>query len=128
MIRRYYEASGELDWETAGKCIGPGYVWIDHATGVIARTPAELQEAMEDASSYSSARYEIEQAFEAKDGAIVLQGVQTCTIAGRWRAMEATGRQVSFPFCSIFRFDDDGLIVHEEQYYDMYSVRRQLGY
>jgi hypothetical protein len=42
MIRRYFKASGELDWETAGRCIGPGYVWIDHATGVIARSGAEL--------------------------------------------------------------------------------------
>jgi len=82
----------------------------------------ELQEAMDDAPAYASARYPIEQAFEAKDGAITIQGVQTCTINGLWRSMEATGQQVSFPFCSIFRFDDDGLIVHEEQYYDMFRA------
>ncbi len=128
MIRAYFEASGEIDWEAAGRCIGPGYVWIDHATGVVARSPAELQQAMEDASSYSSARYEIERAFETNDGAIIIQGIQTCTIAGAWCSMEATGKQVSFPFCSIFRFDDNGLIVHEEQYYDMDGVRRRLGY
>jgi predicted ester cyclase len=127
-IRTYLTASGEFDWKIAGRCVGPGYVWIDHGTGVVARSPAELQEALEDASAYTSARYDIEQAFEATNGAIIVQGVQTCTIAGTWRSMEATGQVVSFPFCSIFRFDDDGLIVHEEQYYDMYSVRRQLGY
>ena len=127
-IRRYYNASGEFDWETAGRCVGPGYVWIDHGTGVVARTPGELAEAMEDASSYSSAEYKIEHAFEADDGAIIVQGAHTCTIVGPWRSMETAGQTVSFPFCSIFRFNDDGLIVHEEQYYDMYAVRHQLGY
>ncbi|MGO9385419.1 MAG: ester cyclase [Mycobacterium sp.] len=108
--------------------MGPGYVWIDHVTGLTARSEAELHEAQEDASAYSSARYDIEQAFEATNGAIIIQGRHTCTLAGPWRGMEATGRTVSFPFCAIFRFDDDGLIVQEEQYYDMHSVRRELGY
>lgn len=127
-VRKYFKACGELDSETARRFIGPGYVWIDRGTGVVARSPAELQKALEEFSSCSSARYEIDEALEAKGGPIVIQGVETCTVAGPWRSMEATGQQVSFPFCSIFRFDDDGLIVHEEQYYDMYCVRRQLGY
>jgi hypothetical protein len=42
--------------------------------------------------------------------------------------MEADGRNVTFQFCGLFRFDGDGRIVHEEQYYDMASVARQLGY
>jgi ketosteroid isomerase-like protein len=42
--------------------------------------------------------------------------------------MEASGQRITFPFCAVMRFDDDGRIVHEEQYYDMLAVRRQLGY
>ena len=128
MIRQYFKASSDMNWEAASKCIGPGYVWTDHATGVEARTPADLKKAMEDASSYSKARYDIEASFEATDGAVIIQGTQTCTIVGRWRSMDVPGKEVTFPFWSIFRFDDDGLIVHEEQYYDMHSVRQQLGY
>jgi len=37
LIRSYFKAGGEFDWETAGRCVGLGYVWIDHATGVVAR-------------------------------------------------------------------------------------------
>jgi predicted ester cyclase len=127
-VRKYFKACEELDWETARRFIGPGYVWIDRGTGEVVRSPAELQEAVEAASSISSVRFEIDEAFEPNGGPIIIQGVETCTVAGPWRSLEATGQQVSFPFCSIFRFDDDGLIVHEEQYYDMYCVRRQLGY
>ncbi len=127
-VRTYYKASGEFDWKTAAECIGPGYVWIDHGTGFVARTPAELEEAKEDAAAYSSIRYEIEQELEAASGAVVIQGCHSCTLARPWRGMEATGQTVSFSFCAIFRFDNDGLIVYEDKYYDMYSVRRQLGY
>ena len=38
MIRNYFKASSDMNWEAAGKCIGRGYVWIDHATGVEARS------------------------------------------------------------------------------------------
>jgi hypothetical protein len=43
MIRAYYAASSDMDWQAAGRCVGPGYVWIDHATGVEARSPEDLQ-------------------------------------------------------------------------------------
>ena len=42
--------------------------------------------------------------------------------------METTGQRIAVPFCTIFRFDSGGRIIFEESYYDMLSVRRQLGY
>jgi predicted ester cyclase len=42
--------------------------------------------------------------------------------------MEATGQHVAFPACTVFKFDADDRIVHEEQYSDMASIMRQLGY
>jgi ketosteroid isomerase-like protein len=127
-VRTYYTASAEHDWKAAGACVGAGFVWIDHGTGVVARSAEEHREALIDASAWSDTRFDITNAFETADGAIVVQVDQSCTVTGPWRSMETTGQRIVFPFCDIFRFDSEGRIVHEEAYYDMLSVRRQLGY
>ena len=127
-VRTYFEAAAEADWKAAGACVGPGYVWIDHGTGVVARSPEEHREAQIDASAWSDTRFEITNAFETADGAIIVQVDQSCTVTGPWRSMDTTGQRIEFPFCDIFRFDSEGRIVHEEAFYDMLSVRRQLGY
>jgi predicted ester cyclase len=127
-VRAYYKAAAEADWKTAGACVGPGYVWIDHGTGVVARSPEEHREALIDASAWSDTRLEITNVFETADGAIVVQVDQSCTVTGPWRSMETTGQRIAFPFCTIFRFDSEARIVLEESYYDMLSVRQQLGY
>ena len=127
-VRAYYKAAEEADWKAAGACVGPGYVWIDHGTGVLARSPEEHSEAQRDAAAWSDTRFEITNVFETADGAVVVQVDQSCTVAGQWRSMETMGQRIAFPFCTIFRFDSEGRIVLEESYYDMLSVRRQLGY
>ena len=126
MVRTYWRASERGDWQAAGNCIGPGYRWIDHATGVDAQSPEELQEALADAKAWSNTRFQIEHAFEARDGELIVQASQSCNITGLWRSMETTGQHVSFPICTIFKFDSNDRIVHEETYYDMLSITRQL--
>ena len=128
MIRAYYAAGETGDWDAAGRCVGPGYVWIDRATGVVARSPAELYEAQVDADAFSDSRFEVTDSYEASDGTVIIQATQTSTVTGSWRGMDTTGQTFSIPFCTFFRFDADGLIIHEEQYYDMLSVRKQLGH
>jgi predicted ester cyclase len=129
IVRAYYKATDAQEWAATGDCVGQGYVWIDHGTGVVARTPDELQAALTDEGPWQgTSRFDIEYAFETGDGALIVQGVRSGTVTGSWRGMEVTGQKVTFPFCAVMRFDDDGRIVREEQYYDMLSVRRQLGY
>ena len=127
-FREYWRAGENGDWPAAGRCIGPGYVWIDHGTGVVAHTPDEFREALADDMAWSNLRFEIDHIFDTQDGAVVVQAVRSGSITGQWRSMEAAGQQVVFPVCTIFKFDEDHHIVHEEAYYDMLSVRRQLGY
>lgn len=126
-VRAYYEASSRADWQAAGACTGPGYQWIDHGTGIVATTAEQLQQATADEGPWSNVSFEIEDAFEA-DGVLIIQAVRSGTIHGSWRAMEATGQTVSFPLCTIFKFNADNKIVCEEAYYDMLSISRQLGY
>jgi len=127
-IKAYYKAGEIGDWAAAGRCVARGYVWIDHGTGVVARSPDELKAALEDDDVWSTRKFDIEHVFQVEDGTTIVQGVRSGNLNGSWRSMDTTGQRVSFPFCAIFRFDADGLIVHEEAYYDMLSVRQQLGY
>jgi predicted ester cyclase len=126
-VRAYYEASSRADWQAAGACTGPGYPWIDHATGVVAKSAEQLQEATADEAPWSGVSFEIESAFETDD-AVIVQAVRRGTITGSWRSMESPGRSVSFPLCTIFKFNADNKIVYEEAYYDMQAISRQLGY
>lgn len=127
-IRAYWEGSANADWAAAGRCIGPGYEWVDHATGVVARSDDELQESLADEMPWSNVRFEITNVFDAADGVVIVQAIKTGTIMGTWRSMDATGQQVSLELCTIFRFNADERIVFEEAYYDMSTVMRQLGY
>lgn len=74
-----------------------------------------------DAQAWSNTRFTIENAFQTDDGTVIVQAVQSCNITGSWRSMEAQGQHVSFPLCSIFKFDSEDRIIHEESYNDMLS-------
>jgi ketosteroid isomerase-like protein len=126
-VRAYWDASARRDYEAAGRCIGEGYVWIDHSEEVEARTPDQLHQAMQEDAAWRDRRFVIEQALETADGALVVQATVTGTLDGQWRSIEAHGRRVSRALCTIFRFDDEGRIIFEECYTDALTVMVQLG-
>ena len=109
-VRAYYEASSRADWQAAGACTGPGYQWIDHATGVVAKSAEQLQEATADEAPWSGVSFEIESAFETDD-AVIVQAVRRGTITGSWRSMESPGRSVSSPLCTICRPSHGSLVI-----------------
>jgi steroid delta-isomerase-like uncharacterized protein len=127
-VLAYLKANEDRDWNAVRGFVSPGYVYIDHGTNVIARTTEDFAEALADTNALSNTTYEIERSHETKDGTVVVQAVQSCNVSGPWRSMEATGQRISFPVCMVLSFDDDGGIHQEEAYYDMQTVRRQLGY
>jgi steroid delta-isomerase-like uncharacterized protein len=63
----------------------------------------------------------------AADTAVVLEVVIRGRHLGPWRGLPATGRQVEFPLCGIFTFDDKDLLAGEKIYYDRATLLRQLG-
>jgi predicted ester cyclase len=127
-IRAMWDACCKGNWAAAGTYVGPNYVWIDHATGVVARTPEEHNEALADELPWSNLQFEITNAFHSDDGSVIVQAVRTGNLTGNWRSIETTGQAVSFEFIDIFKFNEDDQIVHEEAYYDMAAVMRQLGH
>ena len=124
-VRAYWEASERGDWPAAGRCIGPGYTWIDRATGVEARTPEDLIAAREDASAWSGTQIVINEAFET-DAALIVRATHSADVNGLWRGIEAAGQHITYEACTIFKFDAEDRIVFEEKYYDMSAISQQL--
>lgn len=126
-VRRYWDASARSDYESAGRFIAPGYVWIDHTTGVVARTADELFAAAAEDAAWSDRIFEITNVLETTDGALVVQARISGTLNGSWRSHEARGQCVSNDTCTIFRFDDAGRISSEEHYSDALTLVEQLA-
>jgi hypothetical protein len=61
------------------------------------------------------------------DESVILEVTLSGTHTGTWRGLPGTGREVEFPVCSVFAFDDHGKIAGERIYYDRATVLRQLG-
>jgi len=63
----------------------------------------------------------------ATNDGVVLEVVVRGQHLGVWRGLPATGRQVEFPLCGIFTFDEGDRLAGERIYYDRATVLRQLG-
>jgi hypothetical protein len=59
-VRTYYGASALRDYETAGACVGSGYVSIDRHKGVIYRTIDELLEAQAEDAAWWDRTFDIQ--------------------------------------------------------------------
>ena len=81
-LRAYWAASAKSDWRAAHQCVGPGYLGIDHATGVRASSADELREATEDAMPWSEVEFDIENVFEAQGGVLIVQAIWRGNLSG----------------------------------------------
>jgi ketosteroid isomerase-like protein len=123
-VRTYWAASDRADWEAAAGCVGSGFTWVDHT---YSDAPMDYALASAEAEAWSDQTFAIDEWFEATDGTLIVQATVTRTLTGTWRGVEPRGQQVTNKICDIFRFNEDGLIVHEELYEDALAVMRQLG-
>jgi len=62
----------------------------------------------------------------AEDG-VALEVRISGTHLGSWRGLPPTGRQVTFPLCGLYTFDEEGKLAGERIYYDRGSVLHQVG-
>jgi ketosteroid isomerase-like protein len=124
MVRAYWAASDRADWDAAARLVAAGFTWIDHTYG---DAPMDGEAAFAEARAWSQQTFAIDEWYEATDGTLVVLATVTKTLTGEWRGVEPKGQRVTSKICDIFRFDDEGLIVHEEMFEDALAVMRQLG-
>jgi steroid delta-isomerase-like uncharacterized protein len=67
----------------------------------------------------------IEQTHSA-EGSVVVEGTSAGTHLGPYRGLPPTGRSVRWPFCAVFVFEQDRLLI-ERVYFDLGTVLRQIG-
>jgi len=125
-VREFFRAVEREDFETLARVVGPGYIWIDHTTDVIASAPEDLQAAREEHAAWSDREFVIDRAMTATDGTVVVQITNTQTLTGEWRSIKGTRQRVRREICEIFQFDAEGRIVVEEMYEDTVPLLRQL--
>ena len=123
-VRAYWAASDGADWEAAGSCVGNGFTWVDHTYG---DTPMEGTLALAEAQAWSDQAFAIDEWYNATEGTLIVLATVTRTLTGPWRGVEPRGQRVTTKICDIFRFNEEGLIVHEELFEDALAVMRQLG-
>jgi steroid delta-isomerase-like uncharacterized protein len=58
--------------------------------------------------------------------ALIMEGQITGTHRDTWAGVPASGKQVDFPICAIFHFDEDRL-VSETVYFDHATLLAQIG-
>jgi steroid delta-isomerase-like uncharacterized protein len=61
------------------------------------------------------------------DETVLLEVIIRGTHLGAWRGLPATGRQIEFPLCGVYTFNEDNSLAGEKIYYDRATVLRQLG-
>jgi predicted ester cyclase len=75
-------------------------------------------------------RFEIRSIIGGADGACVeatCTGTNTGPLVFGDETVPPTGRNVSMPACILLRFDTDGKVVSEHDYFDLLSLMEQLG-
>jgi predicted ester cyclase len=76
--------------------------------------------------SFSDLRVEEERRYTS-DSAIILEQTVSGKHTGNWAGVEATGRAVKVPVCTIYTFDADDKLVGENVYFDGALLLGQLG-
>jgi steroid delta-isomerase-like uncharacterized protein len=96
--------------------------WNAHYTGrqEVRGFYAQLLRAMPDLHVDVRRRY-------AAEEAVILEVIIRGRHLGTWRGLPATGRQIEFPLCGVYTFDNSNRLAGEKIYYDRATVLRQLG-
>jgi len=61
------------------------------------------------------------------ENTIILEVIIHGRHLGTWRGLPPTGRNIQFPLCGVYTFDEDDRLAGEKIYYDRATVLRQLG-
>jgi steroid delta-isomerase-like uncharacterized protein len=128
--RGFFEAWNERDYDRGASLVAVDGELIEVATDERYRGGDGLrQEYHKWADAFPDGRVEVRNSFAAADWVLLemrFQGTNTGAFVGAMGEMPATGRQVTFDFCTVMQVRD-GRLVLARHYHDTATIARQLG-
>lgn len=126
--RAAHDAWNRRDFDAVVSRIAPTIDFFDHARKQQLTTPGEFKQWVTLwAEMFSDGRITDTTYLDAGD-TVVAQFVARGTYDGPVGPFPVRHAELSFEFCEIFHFDESGMIVGGDSYYDQLSMYRHLGH
>jgi steroid delta-isomerase-like uncharacterized protein len=127
-LRATYQSWNKRDFDGVVRSLADRITFLDHATGRTVSTRQEFRTWAEDwAKTFSDGKILNPEFIDGGDY-VVGQFTAEGTNDGPFAGMQPTGRRMSFPYCEIWRFDQNGRMASGGCYYDLYTILTQLGH
>jgi steroid delta-isomerase-like uncharacterized protein len=130
IARGFFEAWNERDYDRGASLVADDGELVEVATSERYRGGEGLrQEYHKWADAFPDGRVEVANSFAADDWVLFemrFQGTNSGAFVGAAGEVPATGRQVTFEFCSVMQVRD-GRLVLVRHYHDTATIAQQLG-
>jgi hypothetical protein len=129
MHQDMHEAFNDRDWDRIGARISRACMYVDHARNETYHGPEECValyrswvESFSDGEILGGALY------NGIDDLSICRFIGRGTQDGHMGPFPPSGIATDTAFCEFLRFDDEGLVIAGESYYDQLGILMQLGH
>lgn len=127
-VREQFEALNRRDLDAGIKAYAEDAVATDHSTSETFKGRAEIKQWFEMYFGASTdARVTLDEVIDAGD-TVVVQLRFEGTNDGPLGPLPATGRHFAIDVCDVVRFNEKGLVVSDDGYFDQLGLMVQLGH
>jgi steroid delta-isomerase-like uncharacterized protein len=127
-FRSAHQAFNRRDFEAIANTLTEDVIYRDRARDTVFRGKTEFTAFMQGwVTAFSDAQISEPTYIDAGD-AVIAQFSGQGTNDGPLGPFGATGKPVKFHFCEILHFNEKGLVVSGDAYYDQLSIMIQLGH
>jgi steroid delta-isomerase-like uncharacterized protein len=127
-LRAAHESWNRRDFDGCTRNLADNYVYTDHARGETLKGKQKFRDYVENwAKAWSDGKITNARYLDAGD-VVIAEFIGEGTNDGPFAGMSPSGRRLSFPFCEIWQFDNNGRMLTGRCYYDVYSILTQLGH
>ena len=125
--RQGHEAFNRRDREAIRALLSPGFTFTDHPRGLTMKTAEEYLDWLDEWTTGFPDALVSEARYVDAGNTTVAQYIGRGTNTGMMGPAIETGKRISLPACEVFTYDERGLAITGEVYYDTYSMLLQLG-
>jgi ketosteroid isomerase-like protein len=124
-VENVYTHLADGDFAPIFEALAPGFEWIEaenipYSPGHAIATPNEIKTVVFDelAKDFAEIHMPVKR---------IVDGGSTILVEGRYVGTTNTGKDLDAIYAHVWTFDDDGKLVHFQQYSDTWQWRRVLG-